>query len=521
MAKARASTASRSQQPLGLWVVAGIVLVAALAPVGYLLFEVLAGGREAWDVLTRSRTWELFGNSVGLASAVTVGAVVVGVGAAWLVTMTDLPGARTWTILLSLPLVMPSYVMALTLIAATGPGGLFALPRIEGFAGSTLALVASTYPYVFLPAVAGFRRLDQTLEEAAAGLGSSRAEVLRRIVLPQMRPTVGPAALLVALYTLSDFGAVSLLRFDTLTRGIYLRYEGLVDRTPALVLSSLLIVVSLTVVAVERKSRGTGAYFRRRPARARRPIELSRPGRWVGSSALAATLGVALLIPTAVLATWVGRGIQRGSDLGTIRSAVIESTIAAGGAALLALLVAVPLAILMVRFRTRSSELTESALYLVYSMPHIAVALAVLFLAINVVRPLYQTLPLLWIVYVILFLPLALGPTTAAVESVDPQLEEASRGLGKGRTETLRRITWPLIGRGALTGAALVFLTTVKELPATLILRPTGFDPLAVLIWARTSEGFLTRASVAALVLLAVSVAPVYLLDARRTLSDV
>lgn len=521
MTTTRAPRPTRTPQPIGLWVIAGMVLIAALAPVGYLLYEVLLGGREAWDVLNRSRTWELFGNSIGLAAAVTLGAVVIGVGAAWLVTMTDLPGSRLWTVLLSLPLVMPSYVMALTLIAATGPAGVLGLPRIDGFAGSTLALVASTYPYVFLPAVAGFRRLDQTLEEAAAGLGSSRTEVLRRIVLPQMRPTVGPAALLVALYTLSDFGAVSLLRFDTLTRGIYLRYEGLVDRTPALVLSSVLIIVSLTVVAVERKSRGAGVYFRRRPARTRQRIVLPAAGRWVGSAALATTLATALLIPVAVLATWVGRGVQRGTDLGTIRSAAIESTVAAGGAALLALVVAVPLAILMVRFRTRSSELTESALYLVYSMPHIAVALAVLFLIINLVRPLYQTLPLLWIVYVILFLPLALGPTTAAVESVDPQLEEASRGLGKGRTETLRRITWPLIGRGATTGAALVFLTAIKELPATLILRPTGFDPLAVLIWARTSEGFLSRASVAALVLLAVSVAPVYLLDARRTLSDV
>ncbi len=521
MTATRTSTRPRTQQPVGLWIVAGVVLVAALSPIGYLLYEVLTGGREAWDVLSRARTWELLGNSVGLATAVTAGAVVVGVGAAWLVTMTDIPGARFWTVILSLPLVMPSYVMALTLIAATGPSGLLSLPRIDGFGGSTFALIASTYPYVFLPAVAGFRRLDQTLEEAAAGLGSSRSRVLRRIVLPQMRPTVGPAALLVALYTLSDFGAVSLLRFDTLTRGIYLRYEGLVDRTPALVLSSLLIIVSLTVVAVERKSRGAGVYFRRRPARARRRIELSGPSRWLGTAGLAVTVAATLLIPVAVLSIWVGRGVQRGADLGTIRSAAVESMVAAGGAALVALIVAVPLAILMVRFRSRSSELTESALYLVYSMPHIAVALAVLFLAITVVRPLYQTLPLLWIVYVILFLPLALGPTTAAVESVDPQLEEASRGLGKGRTETLRRVTWPLIGRGALTGAALVFLTAVKELPATLILRPTGFDPLAVLIWARTSEGFLTRASVAALVLLAVSVAPVYLLDARRTLSDV
>lgn len=521
MTAARASTTARSQQPVGLWVVAAIVLVAALAPIGYLLYEVLVGGPQAWDVLTRPRTWELFGNSIGLAAVVTVGSLVVGVGAAWLVTMTDVPGARLWTVVLSLPLVMPSYVMALTLIAATGPSGLLSLPRIEGFTGSTLALIATTYPYVFLPAVAGFRRLDPTLEEAAAGLGSTRLVVLRRIVLPQMRPTVGPAALLVALYALSDFGAVSLLRFDTLTRGIYLRYEGLVDRTPALVLSSLLILVALTVVAIERKSRGAGAYFRRRPARARRPIALDPARRWLGTAALSMITAIALIIPVAVLLIWVTRGLQQGSDLGTVWNAAVESTVAAGGAAVLALVVAVPLAILMVRFRTRSSELTESALYLVYSMPHIAVALAVLFLAINITRPLYQTLPLLWIVYVVLFLPLALGPTTAAVESVDPQLEEASRGLGRGRFETLRRITWPLIGRGAVTGAALVFLTTIKELPATLILRPTGFDPLSVLIWARTSEGFLTRASFAALVLLAVSVAPVYLLDARRTLSDV
>ncbi len=520
MATTRAAARSKASTPFVLWMVAGAVLVAALSPIAYLLFEVLSGGSDALAVLTRPRTWELFANSLGLSAAVTVGALIVGVGAAWLVSMTNLRRARLWTVVLSLPLVMPSYVMALTLIAATGPAGLLGLPRIEGFAGSTIALVAATYPYVFLPAVAGFRRLDQTLEDAAAGLGSSRIEVLRRVVLPQMRPTVGPAALLVALYTLSDFGAVSLLRYDTLTRGIYLRYEGLVDRTPALVLASLLILVALTVVAIERKSRGPGVYFRRRPARARKPIELSRPATFAGTAWLTSIVGVSLVIPVAVLGVWVGRGVQRGTDLGTIREAAVESVAAAGGAAVLALVVAVPLAILMVRFRTRSSELTESALYLVYSMPHIAVALAVLFLAITVVRPLYQTLPLLWIVYVILFLPLAIGPTNAAVESVDPQLEEAARGLGKNRLATLSSVTWPLIGRGAITGAALVFLTSIKELPATLILRPTEFDPLAVLIWSRTSEGFLSRASFAALVLLAVSVVPVYLLDARRTLDN-
>lgn len=507
--------------PVGLWIIAGAVLVAALAPVGYLLFEVLTGGPEAWDVLGRGRTWELLVNSVLLAALVTIGALTVGVGAAWLVTMTDLPGARWWTVALALPLVMPSYVMALTLIAATGPAGLLGLPRIDGLTGSVVALTASTYPYVFLPAVAGFRRLDQTLEEAAAGLGKSKAAVLRRIVLPQMRPTIGPAALLVALYTLSDFGAVSLLRFDTLTRGIFLRYEGLVDRTPALVLAFVLILVSLTVVAVERKSRGPGVYFRRRPARRRQPIELSPLRTASAHAALTAVLGVSLLVPVAVLSVWVTRGVQGGLDLGPVRESAAASIVAAAGAAALALVVAVPLSILMVRFRSRSSELTESGLYLVYSMPHIAVALAVLFLVINLIRPLYQTLPLLWMVYVILFLPLALGPTQAAVESVDPQLEEAARGLGRSRLATLRSITWPLIGRGAVVGAALVFLTAIKELPATLILRPTGFDPLAVLIWARTSEGFLTRASVAALVLLAVSALPVYLLDARRTLTDV
>lgn len=521
MAATRALVGNRSTRPAGLWFVASIVLVAALAPIGYLLYEVVTGGSEAFALLSRSRTWELLGNSVGLAATVTAGAVTVGVGAAWLVTMTDLPGSRFWTVALALPLVMPSYVMALTLIAATGPAGLLGLPRIEGFAGSTLALVATTYPYVFLPAVAGFRRLDQTLEEAAQGLGSSRVQVLRRVVLPQMRPTVGPAALLVALYTLSDFGAVSLLRFDTLTRAIYLRYEGLVDRTPALVLAALLILVSLTVVAVERKSRSAGVYYRSRPARRRNPIGLTARARALGTVAVTTIVGLGLLIPVIILGVWMVRGITQGEAVGSVREAAIESLAAAGGAAVLALVVAVPLAILMVRFRTRATELTESALYLVYSMPHIAVALAVLFLSINLVRPLYQTLPLLWIVYVVLFLPLALGPTSAAVESVDPQLEEASRGLGHSRTATLRRVTWPLIGRGAITGAALVFLTTIKELPATLILRPTGFDPLAVLIWARTSEGFLTRASVAALVLLAVSVVPVYLLDARRTLTHV
>lgn len=507
--------------PAWLWIAAGIALVPISIPLLFLGGRVIAAGGEAWDVITTGRTFELLVRSLAFTAAVTAAASAVGVAAAWLTTRVELPGGGIWAALVALPLVVPSYVIALTYLSFAGPRGLFAdivgigLPRVSGFFGAWLALTMSTYPYVFLVARAALRRIDPVLEEAAHGLGASRWHTFRTIVLPQLRPSIVAGGLLAALYTLSDFGAVALMRFDVFTRVIYAQYQGRIDRTPAAVLSVVLIAVALLVLWLEHRTRGRAAYF---PARAHgrmRTGTLTRRGTAAALGYLSTIVFLGLLLPLGTLAAWLVRGAVRGDVIDMRWGAITGSVVGSVAAALIAIVAAIPIVVLTVRHRSRLSVWLERAVYLIFSLPHITVALAVVFFGASYLGPLYQSFAVLVIVYAVLFLAQVTGVGSASLLQVNPNLEEASRGLGRNRFETLRRITLPLISRGLLTGGALVFLTTMKELPATLLLRPTGFDTLAVRIWSTANDLFYARAAAPALLLVAVSAVPTYLILTR------
>ncbi|MCW3012232.1 MAG: binding-protein-dependent transport system inner rane component, partial [Solirubrobacterales bacterium] len=240
-------------------------LVAALAvlPLAYLVVRAVGADADAWDAVLRMRTLTLVTSTVLLVVAVSASAAVLGVALAWLVVRTDLPFRRVVGVAAALPLVIPSYVVALALIAAFGPGGLLGEGTwIFGFLGAWLALTLATYPYVYLLAAAALRRMDPALEEAARGLGRSRRQVFREVTLPVLRPAVGAGTVLVALYALSDFGVVSLMRFDALTRAIFLQYRSLFDRTPAALLGLVLVVLTVVVLVLEARSRGGGRVVR-------------------------------------------------------------------------------------------------------------------------------------------------------------------------------------------------------------------------------------------------------------------
>lgn len=184
-------------------------------------------------------------------------------------------------------------------------------------------------------------------------------------------------------------------------------------------------------------------------------------------------------------------------------------------AAVVTVAAAVPVAVLTVRFAGRATRALESVAWSTYSLPHLAVGLGFLVVAVRFVPPLYQSVLLLVVAYVAMFLPQAMSAAQTGLRQVGPSLEEASRSLGIGPVGTLWRVTLPLLGRSLLAGGGIVFLSAMKELPATLLLRPTGFETLAVHVWSASSELFYTDASVAALVLVAISAVPLYLLVAR------
>ena len=519
--RSQAAGTRRLRAPAWLWIAAALTLIPISIPLAFLGGRVVGEGAGAWNVITAGRTFELLIRSLVFTAAVTVSAAVVGVSAAWLTTRVNLRGRRIWTVLVALPLVIPSYVIALTFISFAGSRGLFAdltgvgLPAVSGFPGAWLALTISTYPYVFLITTAALRRIDPVLEEAAHGLGASTWRAFRTIVLPQLRPAIVAGGLLAALYTLSDFGAVSLMRFDVFTRVIYAQYQGRIDRTPAAVLSIVLIVVALLGLWFEQRSRGRAAYFATHPHGRSRTLDLTRGGTRTAIAYLGLLVGIGLALPLSTLGIWLVRGIARGEAIDMRWGALTGSLTGSTAAALIAMAAAGPIVVLTVRYRSRLSSWLERTVYLIFSLPHITVALAVVFFGARYLGPFYQSFTMLVIVYAVLFLAQATGVGAAALLQVNPSVEEASRGLGKSRLETMRRITLPLTSKGLLTGGALVFLTTMKELPATLLLRPTGFDTLAVRIWSTANDLFYARAAAPALLLVAVSAVPTYLILTR------
>jgi len=505
--------------PLSLVLPALAVVGLLLLPLAYLVLRASGDGGSGFRILWRRSTAELLWSTGLLVVGVTFSSVAIGVTLAWLTTRTDLPGRRLWGVAAALPLVIPSYVAAFCLLGALGPRGLLQqllgverLPEIYGYWGALAALTLSTYPYVLLLTSAALRGLDPSLEEAARGLGRPGHEVLRRVTLPAVRPAIGAGALLVALYTLSDFGVVSLMRYDALTRAIYLQYRSLFDRTPAAALALLLVAVTALVLVLEGRSRRRTHRSSPGTARQLRPHRL---GRWMipALAFCSAVVGAFLLLPATVLVYWLARGLERSDwPWGEALNSVTASALAAAAAALAAL----PVAILARRHPSRWTRLLERLSFTGNALPGIVIALSLVFFAANYASPVYQTLALLVFAYVVRFLPQALAGVESSLAAVNPRVEEASRALGRGPARTTVTVTIPLIRSGILAGAALVFLSAMKELPATLLLRPIGFETLATDIWRYTSVGAYSEAALPALLLIAVSAPFVYLLAGRH-----
>ncbi len=507
---------------------AGVAVAAAtLLPAVYLVLRAGTAGLDGVvDVITAGRTLELLVDTALLALSVTAASVALAVPLAWLTVRTDLPGRRIWVVLVALPLAIPSYVGGFAYVAALGPRGMVQgwlaplgveeLPAIYGFPGAWLVLTLFSYPYVLLTVRAALRRLDPSLEEASRTLGRGRRATFWRVIVPQLRPAIAAGGLLVALYTLSDFGAVSLLRFDSFTRVIYVQYRASLDRSAAATLGLVLITLMLVVLAAESRSRGRADYHRLHGGSARRAalVPLGR-WRWPAAAACAALVGLALVVPVGVIVYWLGRGLAAGEPLRLTTTLIGHSLVVSALGALVALVAAWPVAVLAARHPGRLSRLVERASYTGYALPGVVVALALVFFGARV-EPIYQTRTLLVFAYVVLFLPQAVGAIRASLLQINPSLEEVSRLLGRSKVATTRSVVLPLVRPGALAGMALVFLTCMKELPATLLLAPTGYDTLATQVWSATSEGFFGRAAAPALALVVVSALPMALLVLRE-----
>lgn len=507
-----------------VWLPAVVVAAAMLVPAVYLVVAASELPAERmWQIVTDQQTLRLAGRTLLLGASVTAASLALGVPIAWLTTRSDLPARRFFAIATALPLVIPTYVGAFALVSVFARGGLledrFGIvpPSPYGFWGAFAALTLFSFPYVLLTVQAGLRGLDPSMEEASRSLGNGPVRTFVKVTIPQLRASAAAGGLLVLLYVFSDFGAVSILRYSTFTRGLYLQYRSAFDRAPAAMLGLLLVALTIAVIVAEaRLARDRGGQFRSRgPTRPAPTIPLGR-WRWPAATLCSGVVAVGLVTPVVVVSFWMVRGLQAGEEINVALGAAGRSLLAAGLGATAGVLAALPIAIWSARSSSRLARLIERASFTGYALPGIVVALALVFVGIRVATPLYQTLAMLVFAYVVLFLPQAVGAIRSSLLQVTPDVEAASRTLGVSRLGTLRRVTVPLARRGAFAGGALMFLTALKELPATLLLAPTGYDTLATRVWSGTAEAFYTRASVPALLLIVLGSVPLALLMIRE-----
>ncbi len=503
---------ARGRPPALLLLPAVLVAAGTLVPLVYLVERAMARG---WPFVVgeifQPRTAALVGRSLLLVGVVTAACVVVGVGLAILCTRTDLKARRVLAVALTLPLAMPSYLLAYLWVSA--------FPSVAGFWGATLVLTLVSYPLVLLTTMAALARVDPAQEEVARSLGLGGWAVLFRVTLRQARAAIAAGALLVALYVLSDFGAVAAMRFEAFTWVIYGAYRSGFNPSRAAVLSLVLMVFAVALVVAEHRARGL-ASASRVGSGSPRPAPLNRLGRWSWAALLApvVVLAAAVAVPGLELVGWLAAGgahWDSGEWLGALGSTVWLSAAAAVASTVAAL----PLGVLAARHRDRATKMLEGASYVAHGLPSIVIAISMVSLGVLLLRPIYQREPLLILAYTVLFVPMAIGSIRAAVESAPIRLEEVARSLGRGPVQAFTAVTARVALPGIAAGAALVLLTCMKELPVTLLLHPTGTDTLATRLWGYSSVSDYAAAAPYAAALLVFAAVPTAILGMWSTSS--
>ncbi|MBP8236151.1 MAG: iron ABC transporter permease [Pseudomonas sp.] len=521
--------------------IAFAVALLVLLPLSVLMFSWHEVDQQIWAHLWQTQLPRLLGNTLVLVLGVGVGVTLLGVSLAWLTSLCEFPGRRWLDWALMLPFAIPAYVLAFVFVGLldfAGPlqtllrewfGSGVRFPRVRSTGGVIIVLVLVFYPYVYLLARNAFLAQGKGLMEAARVLGLSPWRAFWRVALPMARPAIGAGLALAIMETLADFGAVAVFNFDTFTTAIYKTWYSFYSLTSATQLASLLLLAVMLVLYGERRARGAVRPVNERP-RGKALYHLK------GGKALAASAWCGLVfacgfvIPVLQLIVWFW---QRGRfDLDERYSALILHTLYLGAmAALITVSVALLLAFSRRLTPTRLMRGTVGVANLGYALPGsmlaVAIMLAFSYLDRELVIPLSTwlggagkpillgSLSALLLAYMIRFMAVAYGPLENSLARIRPSLPEASRSLGVGGIGLFFKVYLPLLVPGALSAALLVFVDVLKEMPATLLMRPFGWDTLSVRVFEMTSEGEWARAALPALTLVLVGLLPVILLIRR------
>lgn len=502
--------------------------------------SVLALSWQSIDLQIWSHLWDtqmprLLGNTLTLVVGVGTGVTVIGVSLAWLTSLCEFPGRRWLDWALMLPFAIPAYVLAFVFVGLldfAGPvqsllrewfGNGLRLPRVRSTGGVIIVLVLVFYPYVYLLARTAFLAQGKGLMEAARMLGQSPWQAFWRVALPVARPAIGAGVALALMETLADFGAVAVFNFDTFTTAIYKTWYGFFSLSSAAQLASLLLLAVMLVLYGERRARGQDHAASERP-RGQALYRLSGFNAWLASGWCALVFACAFVVPMVQLVAWCW---QRGRfDLDERYRELILHTLYLGAmAALITVAVALLLAFARRQAPTPGIRAGVAIANLGYALPGsvlaVSLMLAFSFLDRELVVPvstwlggagrplLLGSVAALLVAYLVRFIAVAYGPLESSLARIRPSLPEASRSLGVGGARLFFKVYLPLLLPGTLSAALLVFVDTLKEMPATLLMRPFGWDTLAVRVFEMTSEGEWARASLPALTLVLVGLLPV------------
>ncbi len=519
---------------------AAIALLVALPMLAVVLNLVLPRG-EAWAHLASTVLPGYVWNTVLLAAGVGAGVTVAGVGCAWLTSLCRFPGQRWFEWALILPIAMPAYVMAYVytdflqfagplqgaLRAATGwRAGDYSFPEVRTLGGAVFVLTAVLYPYVYLLARTAFLEQSGSSFETARVLGLGPWRTFFRVALPLARPAIAAGVALAMMETLADYGTVAYFGVDTFSTGVFRAWFSLGDPVMAAQLGALLLAGVGTVVALERMLRGRSAFYAG-PRRAPVPHVLRGAHAVAAAIACAIPLVAGFVAPLVLLVRLAAQEAEPGWG-GRFAALATNSFTLSGAAALVAVAGALVIAYAARLRPGLFASIADRAAGLGYAIPGVVIAVGVLVPVAYLDRWLAAWLsgqfglaPRLWIggsilvlvyAYTVRFMSIALQTVEAGLAKIRPSLDDAARSLGMGPGETLARVHAPILARSLLTAALLVFVDVMKELPATLALRPFNFDTLAVQTYNLAKDERLAEASVAALAILVVGLIPVLIL---------
>lgn len=526
-----------------LWRLASFAIAGMVAaPIVIVMLSWLSPAGDVWRHLAQTVLGELLQNTLVLMIGVGFGVFVLGAGLAWLIAMCEFPGRRFFDWALMLPLAMPAYVLAFVAVAMldfSGPlqstarsifGNDVWFPPIRSAGGIVAVMILAFYPYVYMLARAAFMAQGRRMLETGRVFGLTPWMAFLRVALPMARPALAAGVALALMEALADFGAVSVFNYDTFTTAIYKSWQGLFSLPAAAQLASLLLLFVALGLFGERQLRGRARYH-----------VTSKPGhderyRLAGGRALTASLicilvlSLAFLIPLGQLLVWVWS--TAAEDLDSRYLIFFLNTVLLGAAA--ALVTTFCALLLAYTYRLKPDRLVRGAVRfatLGYALPGsvLAVGIMVSFVwfdqwfmqslqsifGISVGPVLTGTLAALLLAYGVRFMAVAHGPIDSSFERIRPSLWQAARSLGASNWEILWRVSLPILRTGLTSAGLLVFVEVMKEMPATLLLRPFGWDTLAIRVFEMTSEGQWDRAALPAVTLILTGLIPVVLLVRR------